>query len=169
MYNIKKGRNSIFIYISPKIREILSTKINQEYEDSDNVSYDDEVSYGDKGISPVDKIMKLLKRKRNYNELNKYQECELFFSEIVSEIKIIIGESRLSDLHNLKSLSEEQLDELKSILGNIPFSCHLQNIERNKSDTYWKLTCNERIFSTETSENSDLFGTLVSFSKEKYY
>ena len=111
----------------------------------------------------VEELLQLLRRKRNYSEVNKLREREAFFTEMVNGITNIVGEQLLCDLQNLKSLSVEQLNILKQVLPkDIPFACHLRNVDKNWSDTYWELEYNGRTLSTEDLPNPDLFETLVS-------
>ena len=105
LYKIKREKNQISLWLSPRLSSVILEKLGNP--------------------NTVADLTRVLRSRRRYNELNKISECNEYFRQLIAQIRSIVGEDTLNDLQNLKSIAQEQLDTLKTLLPNTRFTCHL--------------------------------------------
>ncbi len=152
-YKVMEDKNNIHMILfngASIIREHLDSKLSELPEASDR----------------IDALIQLFRKRMDYNQTNKSNQIDAYYQSMVNGIANIVGEELLTDLQNLKSLTKEQLLTLKGLIpASTSFSCHLRNIERNWSDTYWELEYADTKLSTRELPNPDMFETLISLIK----
>jgi dsRNA-specific ribonuclease len=134
-------KREVSVFVSRQMKDVLLEKLDD--------------------TTKVNALLQLLRTRRSYNQMNKASECDIYFKQLIRGITNIVGHEVLNDLQNLKSITLEQLGTLKAILTRGQFVCHLKNVEKNWSDSFWELEYDGNTYSTKDLPNPDMFETLV--------